>query len=205
MVDVGYKVAGAYEIRNSVTGQKYIGSSIDIRRKCIQHRSELRRGIHDNSSLQEAWSIYGEQAFVFSVLAECDPKDKLNLEQSFLPKERTVEALLLNGFYNQCPVAGSQAGTKRSPEEVERMRERSSNPSIEQRRAVSEANRRRVITDESRQKHRDARIGSKHSPETREKMRISSSGRKHSEESRRKISETKRKQYQLKLTEGNQS
>lgn len=59
---------GIYAIVNSVTGRKYIGSSINIQNRFRQHRSDLKNGKHKNPILQAAWDRYGHEAFSFIVL-----------------------------------------------------------------------------------------------------------------------------------------
>ena len=57
-----------YIIENTVNGKFYIGrtNKPDPRRRC--HFSELRRGIHGNPRLQNAFNKYGEAAFKFQVV-----------------------------------------------------------------------------------------------------------------------------------------
>lgn len=57
-----------YIIENNVNGKFYIGrtNKPDPRRRC--HFSELRRGIHRNPRLQNAFNKYGEEAFRFQVV-----------------------------------------------------------------------------------------------------------------------------------------
>ena len=72
-------ISGIYEIVNMKTGRRYIGSTARLSIRFLQHRSKLRKGTHDNPSLQNAWNKYGEGSFVIDVLERC-PKsfDVLN-------------------------------------------------------------------------------------------------------------------------------
>lgn len=67
---------GIYCIRNTVNRKVYVGSTVDLSRRWLRHRRELRRGIHSNPHLQSAWAKYGEDSFEFVVLLEC-PADQL--------------------------------------------------------------------------------------------------------------------------------
>ena len=61
---------GVYQIKNTLNGKAYIGSSKNIKRRLGIHRSMLRRGTHRNPHLQNAWNKYGESAFVMVAVCE---------------------------------------------------------------------------------------------------------------------------------------
>lgn len=61
---------GVYEIRNTTTGESYIGSSEDIEKRWQVHRQELAGNRHDNDLLYESWRQYGQSAFEFRVIYE---------------------------------------------------------------------------------------------------------------------------------------
>ena len=46
--------AGVYEILNVVSGKRYIGSSVDLRKRFRVHRLALNRGAHHSAFLQRA-------------------------------------------------------------------------------------------------------------------------------------------------------
>lgn len=72
---VGY----IYKIENKITGQCYIGQTVDYSRRRNTHINKLRRNVHDNPKLQNAWIKYGEPAFEFSVWEfQIDNLDELN-------------------------------------------------------------------------------------------------------------------------------
>ena len=56
-------VSGVYQISNKLTGEKYIGSSVNIRKRANRHKSDLTRGAHSNILLQRAWDFYGANHF----------------------------------------------------------------------------------------------------------------------------------------------
>ena len=62
------KTVGIYQIRNKVNGKVYIGSSVWVENRLVQHRSHLRSGKHCNGHLQNSWNHYGEAAFEFAVV-----------------------------------------------------------------------------------------------------------------------------------------
>ena len=63
---------GIYKIENKITNKVYIGKSINIEKRWIQHRCHLNNNVHANDYLQKAWNKYGENGFNFSVLCECE-------------------------------------------------------------------------------------------------------------------------------------
>ena len=99
---------GIYEIRNTINGNTYVGSAINIKRRWIDHRSTLRGETHSNNHLQNAWNKYGGESFVFRVLFYCD-KDLM-----FIFEQRAMD--IIRPEYNILPVAGSPLGWNHSDE-----------------------------------------------------------------------------------------
>lgn len=98
------KASGVYQIRCISNNKIYIGSSIDIRDRCGQHRNSLRRGDHPNTHLQAAWNRYGEDSFEFTVMEITDQESRLGAEQIWL--DRTLSFKREIGF-NIFDLAGS--------------------------------------------------------------------------------------------------
>ena len=65
--------SGIYCIKNLVTGACYIGSTVDIRRRWVEHRNDLVKNAHCNPYLQSSYNFHGK-TFTFEVLefVECD-------------------------------------------------------------------------------------------------------------------------------------
>lgn len=64
-----YKIiAGVYAITSSTNKKSYIGYSTNIKKRWDKHKYELRRNIHANKHLQNAWNSYGESTFSFVIL-----------------------------------------------------------------------------------------------------------------------------------------
>ena len=71
-------VSGVYEILNTETGKRYIGSSNNIYLRWRSHSHGLNANRHINKYLQYAWNKYGVDKFMFSVLELCkNDKDVL--------------------------------------------------------------------------------------------------------------------------------
>lgn len=75
---------GIYMLLNTKNGKRYIGSSINIRKRLWEHRALLRHNKHDNPHLQNAWNKYGEDFFEYSVLEKCDKDIRFIREQFYV-------------------------------------------------------------------------------------------------------------------------
>lgn len=64
------KIAGIYCITNIQNNKKYVGYSMNIKRRWQQHKDALKRGVSHSIHLQNAWKKYGEEYFVFSIIEE---------------------------------------------------------------------------------------------------------------------------------------
>lgn len=88
-IGAGLNVSGIYQIRNTINGKIYVGSSVNLRKRKNGHLSTLRRGIHSSTHLQRAFNKYGEEAFVFEVLELCDVNE-LEDRETFWIKEKNA-------------------------------------------------------------------------------------------------------------------
>ena len=57
-----------YCIFNNTNNKRYIGRTINFKRRTNQHKSCLRRGIHANDFLQRDWDLFGEESFSFIII-----------------------------------------------------------------------------------------------------------------------------------------
>ena len=74
--------SGIYKITHVASGKFYIGSAVNVEKRVTNHKHELRKGVHHNKRLQNAWLKYGADAFVFSTLLICSKENLLMYEQS---------------------------------------------------------------------------------------------------------------------------
>lgn len=96
-------VAGVYGIKNTVTGQIYIGRGLDIgRTRWPQHLSSLRHNTHFNYKLQKSWNAYGEIKFYFVILFIADKSAK-NLSKLLDKKELEISRKYKKVFNLQLP------------------------------------------------------------------------------------------------------
>ena len=149
-------VSGIYVIRNTKNGKVYIGKTKDLRGRWRGHQNKLKHGCHPNIYMQRVWDKHGEGIFEFKVL------EYLSVEEL---NEREIHHIAIykkRGLcYNLTDGGEGTAGIVFS---------------AEHRKKIGEANRKRIVT-----------------PDTRRKMSESSRDFKHTSESRRKIGEANRR------------
>jgi group I intron endonuclease len=157
-------ISGIYEIRNTVNGHRYVGSSFDVNSRWGKHKTTLQKEIHHNQYLQRAWLYYGQSNFVFCVLEQCESSSLIQREQYYID--------ILRPEYNILQIAGSSLGTKLTKETREKM---------------SKAHKGK--THDYMKDYPNPFFGKTHTAETRAKMSTAAQKRKVSPESRAKISE----------------
>jgi len=183
---------GIYYILNSVTGKRYIGSSVNIPERIRAHLSCLFSGKHHCKPLQRAFNKCGLAGLRWGIL-ESVP----NFEDLLLREQHWINAA---GDYNTCPIAGSPRGAKPELSKEERTRRSETMKKIvaaqtpEQRAyALSQARAAKVgkpLTDEHKEKLKAATKGRKLSPEHAAKLsEINKSRAPLTEEQRRKRGE----------------
>lgn len=79
---------GVYAIKNTLTGELYVGSSDDIERRFTSHVSALATGGRTVKKLKAAWAQYGSDAFSLVVLETTDPAGRVEAEQQWVAKLR---------------------------------------------------------------------------------------------------------------------
>jgi hypothetical protein len=75
--DPDTKIIGVYVIINTITGDMYIGSSVNINNRLLQHIEALKTGTHHNYKLQNAFDIYGYENFKFEILETVNDTSQL--------------------------------------------------------------------------------------------------------------------------------
>ena len=154
---INQRISGIYKIINKVNGKYYVGSAINInyrsRGRWACHIRGLNGNYHYNRHLQSAWNKYGKEAFEFQIV-ETVPSDKtliLSTEQGYLD----IAKLEQDKCYNKKFIAGggeyiSESGRNR----------------------ISEYNRTRIFTVETRNKIGDKLRGQKRSDEIKKKQSL---------------------------------
>lgn len=112
-----YKRSGIYKIKNTITGDVYIGSSVDSITRMCQHRSQLRHNKHHSPILQNSYNKYGHSVFVVSIICFCDINLLIILEQFYINSCKP--------FYNTATCADSpMKGRKHSKETLNKLKGR---------------------------------------------------------------------------------
>lgn len=94
------RACGVYRIDNLVNGKCYVGSSINMAKRWLDHRRDLDANKHRNGKLQRAWHKYGAEAFSFYAVLACDPDEVLAYEQCIIDALDAVAS-----GYNIAPIA----------------------------------------------------------------------------------------------------
>ena len=70
---------GVFQIKCTVNEKFLIDNSVDMESKWNRHKMELKFGNHKNKDLQNDWSKYGEDKFIFEVLSELKKSEEENV------------------------------------------------------------------------------------------------------------------------------
>lgn len=89
-------IHGIYAIKNTRTGDFYIGSSEHVARRFVAHKSQLNRNIHHSDLLQNDWNNLGKELFEFIILETLSNDEELTVREAELiatlgPRYNTAE------------------------------------------------------------------------------------------------------------------
>ena len=191
---------GIYKIVSKNSGEFYIGSSQNLRKRELDHLSLLRNKKHPNRYLQSVWNKY--QDLFFIVVEECSIEFLIEREQYY------IDTLLPK--YNLRSIAESNRGWNMPEESKLKISRANKGKTIskEHREAISNKNKVNLkgkkLSDEHIESIRKSRVGITLSNETKNKIRLKALGRDTgkilSEETKLKIGLTSSKEvYQYSL------
>ena len=92
------KISAVYKITNTVTGDFYIGSSKDVKRRWAEHKRQSAWNKQPNNPMYIDIRKYGVDNFDFQILAEVEEGKLKETEQKFIE--------LLNPTYNSIRANG---------------------------------------------------------------------------------------------------
>lgn len=185
-------ISGIYRI-DGPNGGIYIGSSKNVNYRWSEHKRDLRKGKHSSPHFQNAWNMYGESAFTFSVIEVVDNPRAIeenskariiNREQYWL--DWLFETVERNRIYNTQRTAGSNLGIILSEETKAKM--------SAARKGRKPTNYNALRSDEAKEKHRLAMknrvLTEEHKQRISESNKGKNSGKVLSVETRNKLAKT---------------
>lgn len=177
------QTSGIYKITCINNGKIYIGSSNNLKKRRINHFSELKRGAHRNPYLQRAYDKYGKSAFIFEIVELVETLVLLEREQYWI---NIFQPFGIRGF-NILPTANR---TECSLETRKKLSDAGKGRifSPETRLKLSASHKGKTLSPDTKAKLSAAKKGSKASPETKSKMSLAGKGRIFSDEHKQKIS-----------------
>jgi len=200
-------LSGIYEIRNTINGHRYIGSSVHLGIRLQVHRRELRKNSHVNKHLQRAWNTYGEKNFTFNVLLYCSRETLLSNEQALLDElcpeyniAQNTSAPMLGLKMLQAvreKISKALKGRMRTKEHQEKLNasQRGQKRSDEARRNMSLAHKGISQSTELIKRRVEARKGYTHSDETKQKISNSNKGKVVSKVTRLRMSKGQKRRF----------
>ena len=78
------KISAVYKITNTVTGDFYIGSSIDVKRRWKEHKHPSRWNRYPSNPMYLDFQKYGIDKFEFQILEEAEIASLKEAEQRFI-------------------------------------------------------------------------------------------------------------------------
>lgn len=78
------KICGVYKITNTITGDFYIGSSKNVKRRWASHKCQSTWNRHPNNQMYQDMKKFGVDKFELQVLAEAEIDSLKEMEQRFI-------------------------------------------------------------------------------------------------------------------------
>lgn len=164
---------GIYKIVSKNSGEFYIGSSQNLRKRELDHFSLLKNKKHPNRYLQRVWNKYKD--LYFTIIEECSIESLIEREQFYIDN--------LYPKYNLRPTAESNRGWNMPEAGKIKISKVNKGKTIseEHKKAISIKNKinlkGRKLSDKHIESIRKSRIGVTLSDETKDKIRIKALGR----------------------------
>lgn len=168
--------AGVYIIYCHENEKAYVGSSNKVNLRFNHHRCYLRANKHGNQHLQNAWNLYGEDAFSMGMVHACDKGEQLRFEQYYL--DIWFESGMV---FNRRSDAKSPKGVKWTDEErLAKSIAMKANPPFKGRIHTDDA--KMLISDKAKERYVDPTnnpfYGKQHTPETKASISKANTGNK---------------------------
>lgn len=193
------KKAGIYKLTCSVNGKIYIGKAINLYNRLIQHKCRAKK-TKGSWLFENAIIKYGWDSFAVDILEIMEPFDKLKDNSILLGKEsyyiEKYDSTNREKGYNIQKHAGEDGtGNPKKPITEEHRENLRKARALQVRGPLTkeqvEKMKGRVCTEETREKIRRTKKGTKLSEETKRKIGESGLGRRHSKETIEKMRQAK--------------
>jgi len=164
-------ISGIYCFENKQNGMKYIGKSVDLRKRILDHLNNLRKNLDECSYLQNAWNVYGEKCFSIFIIEECSVEEISDKEIFYIKEYKTKRP----DGYNLTDGGDGSTGYIHSEEtknKLSQIRKEKFSGANHPRYGVS-------LSDKTKDKIKKSLIGKKLSKETKDKLSESRKEEKH--------------------------
>jgi group I intron endonuclease len=181
------KIICVYKI-TSPSGKIYIGSSVNYKRRLTQYKGT---GAKTQTILYNSFAKHGFDNHVFEIVELCTKENVLERELYY---GSLYKVLGEKGLNCKLPKFGEKYQSTRQ-ETIDKMKQwkPSEDTIVKMKAAQTKRAKEQPVSDETKQKLREANLGKKASEETKKKMSLKGKGRIVSEESRIKMGAWKRK------------
>ena len=101
------QLPGVYMVLCHANNKRYYGESTNVSSRLSQHKSKLRRNIHEILELQRDWNLYGESCFDFVPLfisKDCEKIQRQALELEYIARHHD---LCYNKFFKDSRKGGN--------------------------------------------------------------------------------------------------
>ena len=181
------KIICVYKI-TSPSGKNYIGSSVNYKKRLTQYKGT---GAKTQTILYNSFAKHGFDNHVFEIVELCTKENVLEREYYY---GSLYKVLGEKGLNCKLPKFGDKYQNTRQ-ETIDKMKawKPSEDTIAKMKAAQTKRAKEQPVSDETKQKLREANLGKKASDETKKKMSLKGKGRVVSEESRIKMGAWKRK------------
>jgi group I intron endonuclease len=181
------KIICVYKI-TSPSGKNYIGSSVNYKRRLTQYKGT---GAKTQTILYNSFAKHGFDNHVFEIVELCTKENVLEREYYY---GSLYKVLGEKGLNCKLPKFGDKYQNTRQ-ETIDKMKawKPSEDTIAKMKAAQTKRAKEQPVSDETKQKLREANLGKKASDETKKKMSLKGKGRVVSEESRIRMGAWKRK------------
>ena len=108
------KVSGIYKITNTITGDFYIGSSKDVKKRWASHKCKSTWNKCPSNPMYQDMQKYGVDKFAFEILAEVEEGSLKEMEQQFIE--------MLNPTYNNYNAKGRDIERQKEYEKSDKVK-----------------------------------------------------------------------------------